>query len=96
MPVKYDNLYIQATVYLGKDIVTTTANGQQANWITNEVGADEILQIEENAQIEVNREGIQVKRPSHSSQRSGQAQAHYIFPSNEMNTWLENFYELAW
>ena len=46
MPVKYDNLYIQATVYLGKDIVTTTANGQQANWITNEVGADEILQIE--------------------------------------------------
>lgn len=39
------------------------SGGSQANWITNEVGADEVLQVDENSQIEVTREGIQVRRP---------------------------------
>ena len=63
MPQKYTNLYIQATVYQGKEIVTTF-NAQQANWITNEISEDEVLQIEENSQIEIKKEGIQIKRPS--------------------------------
>ena len=93
MPQKYTNLYIQVTVYQGKEIVTTF-NAQQANWITNEISEDEVLQIEENSQIEIKKEGIQIKRPSQSNNL--QSKAHYVFPSNEEHTWLENFYELAW
>ena len=94
MPQHYKNLYIQATMYIGKQIITLS-DATQANWITKEIAQDEVFEVEENASIEVSREGIQIKK--RNSQNNSQiARAHFIFPSNEMHVWNENFYNLAW
>ena len=96
MPVHYSNLYVQGTIYLGKQIVTLQS-ASQANWITKEIGGDEVFEIEENAQIEVSREGINIKKPQQTNSSSQQEERnHFVFPSNELHVWKDNFYELVW
>lgn len=79
---------------MGKQIVTLSS-ASQANWITKEIGEDEVFEVEENAQIDVSREGISIKK---SAQRADQSvsRSHFIFPCNEQNSWKDNFFELVW
>ena len=42
MMEQYPNLYVQATLYLGKQIITLES-ADQANWITKEIAADEVF-----------------------------------------------------
>lgn len=48
-------------MYLGKQIITLQ-DATSANWITKEIADDEVFEVDENASIEVSREGIQIKR----------------------------------
>lgn len=49
MPETYENLYVQATLYLGKEMVMIEGGQEKgseaANWITKEIASDEAKEV---------------------------------------------------
>ena len=67
----------------------------QANWITAEIEGEEALEVDENDQVDVTLNGINVKKMANIT-TGDQKRSHFIFPSNETHTWVDNFFEIAW